>query len=83
RCVGDAWNDSTENAIVIADTWQGQGLGSHMMAYIIEIARASGYRRIYGTLLKQNKAMYALYERHGFRLYAEDHETFTAELLLQ
>lgn len=82
RCVGDAWNDSTENAIVIADSWQGQGLGSQMLTYIIEIARESGYRRIYGTLLKQNKAMYALYQKHGFRLYAEDYETFTAELLL-
>lgn len=83
RCVGDAWNDSTENAIVIADTWQGMGLGTLMMDYIIEIAREKGYRRIYGTLLKQNKAMYLLYQKHGFRLYAEDHETYTAELLLQ
>lgn len=82
RCVGDAWNEATENAIVIADNWQGMGLGSIMLAYIIEIARESGYQRIYGTLLKQNKAMYYLYQKHGFRLFAEDHETYTAELWL-
>jgi acetyltransferase len=40
-----ASGQSCEFAIVIADDWQGQGLGRKLMEYLIEIARCRGYQQ--------------------------------------
>ncbi len=68
RIVGDAWREQCEYAILVADAWHGKGVGSLLTDYIIEIARAQGYRRITATFLKTNTAMRRLFERKGFTI---------------
>ena len=81
RIVGDAWREECEYAILVADAWQGQGIGSLLTDYIIEIARAQGYRRISATFLKTNTAMRRLFERKGFAIRPGDGADY-AELTL-
>lgn len=82
RIVADPWGEAAEYAIIIADQWQSQGLGSQMTDYIIEIARDMGLKSIYASALATNKGMLRLFDRKGFTLEQEDYETFKANLIL-
>lgn len=55
-------------AIVIADDWQGQGIGMRLLSALIDLARQSGIRRLYGSTLSENRGMLGLARRFGFRL---------------
>ncbi|HNF08545.1 MAG TPA: GNAT family N-acetyltransferase [Pseudomonadales bacterium] len=63
-----ATGQSCEFAIVVADGWQGQGLGGKLMAYLIEIARCRGYRSIEGEVLSENRDMLNLMRALGFKV---------------
>jgi acetyltransferase len=60
--------DEAEFAIVIADAWQGKGLGVHLLSRLIALARKSAARRLFGTTLTENRAMLELGRRFGFKL---------------
>jgi acetyltransferase len=49
-----------EYALVIADDWQGYGLGRRLMSRLIEAARAQGLAYIEGVVLSSNQPMLAL-----------------------
>ncbi|MCF8238690.1 MAG: bifunctional acetate--CoA ligase family protein/GNAT family N-acetyltransferase [Saprospiraceae bacterium] len=83
RVVGDNWNDGAEFAIVVADAWQHQGLGSAMADYIIQIARERGFNRLYASFLRSNTAMDRLFRAKGFQVRTDDAQTNYGELLLQ
>jgi GNAT superfamily N-acetyltransferase len=62
-----------EVAFVVADSWQGRGLGSVLFRHLVERARELGVRRFVAETLAHNVAMLALFrhaglpitERHG------------------
>lgn len=83
RIIADAWGESAEYAILVADTWHRQGLGGQMTDYILEIAREMGIKKIYASVLASNKGMLALFEKKGFTIGREDFDTFHAELALE
>jgi acetyltransferase len=83
RLLADADNERAEFAIVVADAWQGQGLGRKMMDYIIEIAVKRGIRIIHATVLRENKRMTHMFRQRGFRLELEQFTTYYAELELE
>jgi acetyltransferase len=80
RIAGDGWRDTAEYAILVADAWHKQGLGGILTDYILEIARAQGYKKINASFLKVNGAMRRLFERKGFAIKAGSDETDYAEL---
>lgn len=82
RIVGDNWNGDAEFAIVVADAWQRQGLGTAMSDFILEIARERGFQRIYASFLKPNVAMERLFRNKGFAIQSEDFQTNRASLAL-
>ncbi len=57
-----------EFALVVADAWQGRGIGRRMMAKLIAVARARGLQRIYGDVLAMNRPMIEFCNRLGFTL---------------
>jgi acetyltransferase len=59
---------SAEFAIVIADAWQGRGIGRRMLARLAEIARRRGVPSLYGDILSTNRPMLGLVQKLGFRL---------------
>ena len=56
-----------EFAIVIADAWQGRGIGRHLMHKLIDVARARGIPRLYGEILATNHGMLMMVKKLGFR----------------
>lgn len=82
RIVGDAHGEFAEYAIVVADPWQGLGLGRFLTDFILDIARDMGFQRIEATLLRQNNGMRHIFEKNGFTIKAEDLETLKATLEL-
>lgn len=57
-----------EFAVVVADGWQGAGLGSELIRRIARAARARGLARLHGEVLAGNTPMLALLRRFGARL---------------
>jgi acetyltransferase len=57
---------SCEFALVVADEWQGRGLGRRLLLALLDTARQAGVRRMYGDVLRENRAMLALARALGF-----------------
>jgi acetyltransferase len=63
---------SCEYAIVIADAWQGRGLGRAMLSRLARIARDQGLATMEGIVLAGNAAMLALCASLGFESRPEE-----------
>lgn len=68
RYVLDADGRGGEFALVIADAWQGRGIGRRLMEKLIAVARRRGLERIYGDVLSTNHRMLEFCLKLGFRL---------------
>jgi acetyltransferase len=68
RMVMDPDRDSAEFAVIVADPWQGKGLGPKLLERVIDIARENGVRLLYGEVLAQNQPMLEMVRRLGFTL---------------
>jgi acyl-CoA synthetase (NDP forming)/RimJ/RimL family protein N-acetyltransferase len=58
--------DSADVAIVVADAWQGKGLGRRLLVRLLELARARGIRRVEGEMLSENLPIRNLLASLGF-----------------
>lgn len=65
-CLADD-NQSCECAVVVSDEWQGKGLGTVLMAHLIDIARRRGIKRMVSIDLATNVAMRNLAHSLGFQ----------------
>jgi acetyltransferase len=68
RYVIDDSGEACEFAIVIADAWQGRGIGRRMLLKLASVARLRGLRRMYGEILSTNHAMLGMVRKLGFAL---------------
>lgn len=59
---------SAEFAIVIADAWQGRGIGAHLLRKLIEVARNRGIPALFGEILATNHGMLLMMKSLGFRI---------------
>jgi acetyltransferase len=59
-------SEAAEFAIVLADDWQGRGLGSRLLSSLVAGAKRRGVQRLVGTTLSENVAMLSLARRLGF-----------------
>jgi GNAT superfamily N-acetyltransferase len=57
--------DEAEVAFVVADRWQGLGLGSALLARLADMARAAGVTRFSAETLPHNRRMLAVFRRSG------------------
>jgi len=80
RIIADAWGENAEYAILIADPWQKQGLGSILTDCIIDIARDKGIHKIYASVLATNKGMIRLFEKKNFTIKRDGFDAFYVEL---
>jgi acetyltransferase len=71
RYVVDAAGRSAEVALVLADAWQGQGLGRRLLARLLEHAQTAGMDEVVGVVLATNVAMLRLARFMGFAVTAE------------
>jgi RimJ/RimL family protein N-acetyltransferase len=66
RYAFDAATDRFEFGLSIDDCWQGQGIGSALLANLQCRAAAFGSTRMFGDTLRSNEAMIALARKSGF-----------------
>ena len=67
RLVAIAECSRGEFALVVADAWQGSGLGRELMRHLLEHARARGVATLHGIVRRSNRAMLCLGRSLGFR----------------
>ena len=71
-----------EFAVVVADKYQGKGLGIKLVDMLIEVAKEKGVESIYGIIMSENLKMIRLCEKLGFTTQREQ-ENILAELKLK
>jgi acetyltransferase len=59
---------SGELAFIIGDQWQGQGLGTKIVDYVLEIAKEMGVETVYAIMLPDNRRALNLTKKMGFKL---------------
>ncbi len=83
RLVADSTNEKAEFAIVVADPWQGQGLGNKLADLIMDIAKQRGIKQVYANVLNANTIMLHMFRKRGFKIVNLDHESVLASYNLQ
>jgi acetyltransferase len=58
-------------AIVVADAWQGKGIGRRLLVRLLEIARSRGIARFEGEMLAENQPIRSLLASLGFSFHRE------------
>jgi len=71
-----------EIAFIVADPWQGLGLGSKMVDHMIEICKDKKLETIYGVVLSDNYRAIDLMKRMGFTIKHMSNGTVRATLNL-
>jgi len=66
RYVVNADGETCEFAVVVAEAWQGRGLGRHLMQRLIALARERGLAAMQGDILAANSGMLDLVAKLGF-----------------
>ena len=65
RCHGE---NAAEFALLVSDAWQHQGLGTTLLALLLEIGKDEGLERITAEILHENQAMQRVCAKLGFTL---------------
>src|ERR1700687_5060885 len=71
RYVVDAVTLNADVALVLADAWQGQGLGRRLLTTLLDHAQTAGVHEAVGVVLATNVAMLRLIRSMGFAVTAE------------
>ena len=74
---------TAEFALVVADDWQGKGLGHALLERLCEAARAAGYQALVGHILEANRDMLQLAAHLGFAERARDGNEVTVARTLK
>lgn len=65
-------SDEGEFAMLIADAYHRQGLGTEMLRQLVQVGRDEGMRRIIAFMLRDNVGMRRVAERLGFQFSLEE-----------
>jgi acetyltransferase len=68
RLVADPDRRCAEYAVLVADPWQGRGLGDVLTDCCLEVARSWGVEKVYAETTPENVRMVALMRDHGFEI---------------
>jgi acetyltransferase len=82
RVIAEPDGKNGEFAVLVGDEWQGRGLGSMLMDYIISVAKDMHLERVFAYVLPSNCKMLRLSEKKGFKLETLDEETVKASLVI-
>jgi acetyltransferase len=79
RIIEDAWRETAEYAIVVADEWQKVGLGNIMTDFIMEIARKRKIKKVIASVLSTNEPMIHMFKSRGFSFKRVERDMFDVE----
>jgi acetyltransferase len=67
RLEADADHHDAEYAVLVADAWQGHGLGSLLTDFCLELCASWGINRVFGETTSENYRMRQLLSNRGFK----------------
>jgi acetyltransferase len=70
-----------EVAVLVADRWQNQGLGTELVRRLIEIGRNERLARVVANIMPENQSMRSLADRFGFVVRSTDDPNMLTALL--
>jgi acetyltransferase len=82
RLIVEPGRNSGEFGVVVGDEWQGQGLGSKLLDYIIDIGKDVKLEEIYGYVVSDNVKMIHLCINKGFKMEPAEERISKAVLRL-
>lgn len=68
RLIADPYNETAEFSIVVADPWQGLGLGNKFTDYMLDIAKKRGVKKIWARFLSDNEKIKNIFSERGFKI---------------
>ena len=68
RLVADADHTNAEYAVLVADAYQGVGLGSLLTDYCLEICQSWGIGTVIAETAPENQRMIGMFQRRGFEM---------------
>lgn len=74
--------ENAEVSILVADQWQGKGVGSMLMDYCLDIAKEVGLTTIWMEILKNNARMLAFARKYDFKQAYDDEDMLRVVLKL-
>ncbi|GAB4329834.1 MAG: hypothetical protein Kow0069_37470 [Promethearchaeota archaeon] len=63
---GGSYDRTAEVSVVVADAWQGRGIGKRLFAHVLDLAARNGYSFAVGEMLVENSKMKHLMECMGY-----------------
>lgn len=78
RLVADPDHGEAEYAVLVADPWQGMGVGSILTDYCLEICQRWGVKSVVAEVARENTRMIRMFEHRGFEL---DHASTEREIV--
>ena len=73
-------SNAAEMAVVVADEWQGKGIGSQLMIALRDCAAEAGISKVYASVLTENRRMLKLCQHLGFATEPRKDDYRTVEL---
>jgi len=67
RLEADADHHNAEYAVLVADAWQGRGLGSLLTDFCLELCTSWGINRVFGETTTDNHRMQRILSHRGFK----------------
>ena len=67
RIIFTANGTEGEFAIMLADSWQGKGIGAALLKSCLAFSKRYGLKRVFGTVLRKNRQMLRLADKLGFK----------------
>jgi len=68
RYILDRKTNLAEAAVEVPDQWQGQGVGSFLLNYLIRVARSRGIAGFTAVVLVENRKMMRVLQKTGYKL---------------
>jgi L-amino acid N-acyltransferase len=62
-----SYRRTVEDSVYVKDGYRGKGLGSAILAKLLDLARARGHRSVIARVTAENVASLSLHRRHGFQ----------------
>ncbi|MDX9963353.1 GNAT family N-acetyltransferase [Desulfobacter postgatei] len=67
RIIFTASGTEGEFAIMLADSWQGKGIGAALLKSCLAFSKRYGLKRVFGVVLRENRQMLLLADKLGFK----------------
>ncbi len=75
--------NTVELAVIVVDAYQGQGLGTQLITYMLYIAKDMGYHKVSAVLSSSNEHVIKIIDSLGFTKVQQKDGTIKAHILLE